>query len=358
MISVRNLEKRFPGTAAAALRDISVDIGAGLFFTLFGPSGCGKSTLLRCIAGLETPDAGDIKIDGVTVFSSSTRTFIPPNRRRIGMVFQSYAIWPHMTVLENVSFPLEAQRKPKACERARAALEIVGLAALEGRYASLLSGGQQQRVAFARAIVADPAVLLLDEPLSNLDAALRDQMRAELQSLQRRLKVTTVYVTHDQTEALSMSDRIGVIREGHIVELGTPDELYNRPRTAFTAQLIGGANIVEGTVIGAAEGMTRVDTAFGLLLSPDRGGDGVQLFIRPERIAPLAKGAAPPPNTVACTVVSRRFAGDSDELEIVPVGASDGLVLRCKTAIPLAAAPGDVIRVAIPPSDVHILAVD
>jgi len=358
MISIRSLEKRFPGTAAAALRNISIDIGAGLFFTLFGPSGCGKSTLLRCIAGLETPDAGDIEIDGVTVFSSSPRTFVPPNRRRIGMVFQSYAIWPHMTVLENVSFPLEAQRKPKPRERARAALEIVGLAALEGRYASLLSGGQQQRVAFARAIVADPAVLLLDEPLSNLDAALRDQMRAELQSLQRRLKVTTVYVTHDHTEALSMSDHIAVIKEGRIVELGTPDALYNRPRTGFTAQLIGGANIVEGLVAGTAEGMTRVDTAFAPLLSADRGSDRVQLFIRPERIVPLAEGAAAPPNTVSCTILSRRFAGDSDELEIVPVGASDDLVLRCKTAFPLIATPGDTIRVAIAPRDVHILAVD
>jgi iron(III) transport system ATP-binding protein len=355
MISVRNLAKRFPSTAAAALRDISIDIGAGIFFTLFGPSGCGKSTLLRCIAGLETPDSGDIEIDGVTVFSSSRRTVVPPNRRRIGMVFQSYAIWPHMTVLENVSFPLEALRKPNPRERARAALDIVGLAALEGRYASLLSGGQQQRVAFARAIVADPAVLLLDEPLSNLDAALRDQMRAELQSLQRRLKVTTVYVTHDHTEALSMSDRIAVIKEGRIVELGTPDALYNRPQSGFTAQLIGGANIVDGIVVGTAEGMTRIDTAFGPLLSPDRGSGRVQLFIRPERIAPLVEGAVAQQNTVACAILSRRFVGDNDEPELVPVGTSSDFVLRCKTAIPLAAAPGDTVRVVIKPADVHIL---
>jgi iron(III) transport system ATP-binding protein len=273
-------------------------------------------------------------------------------------VFQSYAIWPHMTVLENVTFPLEAQRKPKARERARAALDVVGLAALGGRFASLLSGGQQQRVAFARAIVADPAVLLLDEPLSNLDAALRDQMRAELQALQRRLKVTTIYVTHDHTEALSMSDRIAVLKEGRIVEIGTPDALYNRPRTAFTAQLIGGANIVEGLVVSTAEGMTRVDTTFGPLLSADRGSDRVRLFIRPERVSPVAEGAAAPRNTVPCTVRSRRFAGDSNEFEIVPTTASQDFVLRCKTAIPLAAAPGDVIRVAIAPSDVHILAAD
>jgi iron(III) transport system ATP-binding protein len=358
MIVVRDLQKRFPGTAASALQDVSIEIGGGLFFTLFGPSGCGKSTLLRCIAGLETPDAGEIEIAGVTVFSSLRGTFVPPNRRRIGMVFQSYAIWPHMTVLENVTFPLEAQRKPKARERARAALDIVGLAALEERYASLLSGGQQQRVAFARAIVADPAVLLLDEPLSNLDAALRDQMRAELQALQRRLKVTTIYVTHDHTEALSMSDRIAVLKEGRIVEIGTPDALYNRPRTAFTAQLIGGANIVEGLVVSTAEGMTRVDTTFGPLLSADRGSDRVRLFIRPERVSPVAEGAAAPRNTVPCTVRSRRFAGDSNEFEIVPTTASQDFVLRCKTATPLAAAPGDVIRVAIAPSDVHILAAD
>jgi ABC-type Fe3+/spermidine/putrescine transport system ATPase subunit len=201
-------------------------------------------------------------------------------------------------------------------------------------------------------------VLLLDEPLSNLDAALRDQMRAELQALQRRLKVTTIYVTHDHTEALSMSDRIAVLKEGRIVEIGTPDALYNRPRTAFTAQLIGGANIVEGLVVSTAEGMTRVDTTFGPLLSADRGSDRVRLFIRPERVSPVAEGAAAPRNTVPCTVRSRRFAGDSNEFEIVPTTASQDFVLRCKTAIPLAAAPGDVIRVAIAPSDVHILAAD
>ena len=190
MIAVRNLAKRFPGNDAASLADVSLEIDAGLFFTLFGPSGCGKSTLLRCIAGLETPDAGEITIAGVTVFSAQRRQFVPPNRRRIGMVFQSYAIWPHMTVLQNVTFPLEAQRMPRAEERARAALESVGLGALAGRYASRLSGGQQQRVAFARAIVADPQVLLLDEPLSNLDAALRDQMWDPLESTCRHASLS------------------------------------------------------------------------------------------------------------------------------------------------------------------------
>jgi ABC-type Fe3+/spermidine/putrescine transport system ATPase subunit len=346
MISLRALHKQFPGTATAALHDVSLEIESGEFFTLFGPSGCGKSTLLRCLAGLETPDGGEIAIGGTEVFSSRNGIFAPPNQRRIGMVFQSYAIWPHMTVLENVAFPLEVRKQPRVLERARAALDTVGLSALEDRYASMLSGGQQQRVALARAIVADPAVLLLDEPLSNLDAALRDQMRAELQSLQKRIQLTTVYVTHDQTEALSMSDRIAVMREGRIVEAGSPNDLYYRPGVAFTARLIGGANVLEGTAVQDGDG-TWVDTALGRLRSAHRANGPVEVFIRPDKVVPADE---PGTNVLDCRVRERRFAGETTELDLVR--ADERYLLRCR--LPTAVAPGEHLRVRIDPADVRI----
>jgi ABC-type Fe3+/spermidine/putrescine transport system ATPase subunit len=356
-ITIQDLRKRFSGNTAATLHGLSLDIAAGSFFTLFGPSGCGKSTLLRCLAGLETPDAGDIAIGSTVVFSSRSGAYVPPNRRRIGMVFQSYAIWPHMTVLENVAFPLEVRRERNAKERARSALEIVGLAALEQRYASKLSGGQQQRVALARAIVADPAVLLLDEPLSNLDAALRDQMRAELQSLHKRLGMTAVYVTHDQTEALSMSDRIAVMREGEFVEIGTPSDLYHNPRSAFTARLIGSANILDGVASAAGNGLTRVDTAFGALLSVDQATGPVQAFVRPDKIVPLDGSAdrCAAINVIGCRVRDRRFAGEGTELDLIGTGSdTPQRVLRCRVHTPVAASVERDIQVTINPSDVRI----
>jgi iron(III) transport system ATP-binding protein len=355
-IAFRGLGKRFPGNAAATLHELSLEIAAGSFFTLFGPSGCGKSTLLRCLAGLETPDSGEIAIGGTVVFSSCAGIYVPPNRRRIGMVFQSYAIWPHMTVLENVTFPLEARGLANPRARAHAALTTVGLAALAERYASKLSGGQQQRVALARAIVADPAVLLLDEPLSNLDAALRDEMRAELQALQKRLGITTVYVTHDQTEALSMSDRIAVMRDGRFVEIGSPRDLYDAPRSAFAARLIGGANIMEGTASPAADGLTQVITPFGSLLSTDRATGPVQVFVRPERIVPegVGHGIGSAANIIACRVCERRFAGESTELDLAAANGGVDQLLRCRIPTAQAMAVADEFRVAIKPADVRI----
>jgi iron(III) transport system ATP-binding protein len=353
MISVRGLYKKFPGTPAPALTMSRSRSRRDPFFTLFGPSGCGKSTLLRCVAGLETPDAGEIEIGGTLVFSSLTATSVPPNKRRIGMVFQSYAIWPHMTVLENVAFPLEARKEPNVRERACAALETVGLAALEKRYASMLSGGQQQRVALARAIVAGPAVLLLDEPLSNLDAGLRDQMRGELQSLQKRIGLTTIYVTHDQTEALSMSDRIAVMSDGRFVEIGSPDELYYRPRAAFTARLIGGANVLEGTASDGNAGLTIVETRLGRLLSVDKAAGPVQVFVRPDKISPAS---GPGVNVLDCRVRERRFAGEITELDLVH--GDDAQVLRCRVPTTLAVAVGHSFRVHIDPSDVRTFRCD
>ncbi|MCA0450929.1 MAG: ABC transporter ATP-binding protein [Proteobacteria bacterium] len=353
MISIAAIGKRFPGNTANSLDGLTLDVAKGTFFTLFGPSGCGKSTLLRCLAGLETPDAGEISIDGMKVFSADEGLVVPPNKRRLSMVFQSYAIWPHMTVLENVTFPLEVRREDRAKERARTALDIVGLSAFEGRYASRLSGGQQQRVALARAIVADPSVLLLDEPLSNLDAALRDHMRGELLSLQRRIGVTTVYVTHDQTEALSMSDRIAVMSEGKFVEIGTPDDLFYRPRSAFTARLIGGANVLKGTAKPGPEGLTAVETPAGTLLSADKASGPVDVFVRPDRIEP-AGADAPAINLFEAQVRERRFAGESTEFDVVPQGTEH--MLRSRMPTSRAPGAGGALRLRIDPADVRIFA--
>ena len=305
MLEVSQLRKRYDRTDpnAFAVREVSFAVKPGEFFTLLGPSGCGKTTTLRAIAGLEMPDEGEILIADETVFSSARGVAVPVNRRDIAMVFQSYAIWPHMTVGENVAFPLEAKGVPavEAARRVERALEMVGLAAFRDRPAPMLSGGQQQRVALARAFVKEARVLLLDEPLSNLDAKLREQMRVELRDLQRRVGTTTIYVTHDQEEAMSLSDRVAVMNEGRVVEVAHPRALYLRPRTRFAAQFVGQADLLEGTVV-ALDGDARVvDTPLGRLsaiASAPAGaeasaegeslgataGSGVSVLIRPEHI--------------------------------------------------------------------------
>jgi len=328
MIRVRQLTKRFDAGSERvhALDDVNFEVDSHQFFTLLGPSGCGKSTILRCVAGLETPDAGEIDIGGESVFSSGRGINRPPNRRRIGMVFQSYAIWPHMTVAQNVSFPLEVQRRSDVRARTMAALDVVGLGPVADRYASRLSGGQQQRVAFARAIVAEPEVLLLDEPLSNLDAALREQMCAELRKLHERLRLTTLYVTHDQGEALSMSDRIAVMREGRFVEVATPERLWNAPRTVFAAQFLGGANIFAGDA-KRTPGGSIISTPIGALRSTRNAEGPVSVFVRPENVSLVAASADS--NRFDCSVVAQRFQGETRDIELQPNGG--GQVLRCKT---------------------------
>jgi iron(III) transport system ATP-binding protein len=272
----------------------------GKLVTLLGPSGCGKTTTLRLIAGLERPDAGEIFIGDRCVYSSSRGVFVGAHQRPIGIVFQSYAIWPHMTVVDNVMFPLRVGRsktsRKEASRRAREALELVGLHDLADRPAPALSGGQQQRVALARALIREPEVLLLDEPLSNLDAGLRDYMRDEIRSLQQRLHITTVFVTHDQDEALAISDQVVVMKGGQIVETGLPQEIYAWPRREFTARFLGVSNRIRGVVrsISAnaddadddANAEVEVEVAQGTLrcracegLSP---GDQVSAFMRPE----------------------------------------------------------------------------
>jgi len=293
-LRVEALAKRFPGEAhdLAAVNGISFSVPKGQLFTLLGPSGCGKSTTLRCIAGLERPEQGFVAVNGRTHVDTAARTFVAPDKRGIGMVFQSYAIWPHMTVYENVAYALEVKKTPRGEIRPRvmAALELVGLAGFANRPAPKLSGGQQQRVALARAVVGRPSLLLFDEPLSNLDAKLRERMRHEIRELQQRLEITTVYVTHDQTEALAISDTIAVMEGGKILAMGAPREIYGTPGSRFVADFIGMTNIVRGNAVAEAgsDGSGRVEVPFGTVHCRFEGailpGDPVDVLIRPENM--------------------------------------------------------------------------
>ncbi len=249
-VSLRGLWKTYPGGANPAVKDLSIDVLDGEILTLLGPSGCGKTTTLRMVAGLETPDAGDIFFGDQAVVMTSRRLNLPPNKRNVGMVFQSYAIWPHMTVAENVAFPLKARRFPKneIKQRVLRALDLVGLTGYEDRPGPLLSGGQQQRVAFARALVTEPRVLLLDEPFSNLDAKLREQMRISVKLLQKRLNIAMLFVTHDQIEALSLSNRIALMNFGVVQQQGDPRLLYEEPVNEFVRDFVGRTLLFKGKV--------------------------------------------------------------------------------------------------------------
>jgi iron(III) transport system ATP-binding protein len=329
--------------AVPALRGVDLEVAAGEFFTLLGPSGCGKTTALRSIAGLETPTGGRISIGGEAVFDAATGLNLPPNRRDISMVFQSYAIWPHMTVGANVAFPLETMPLSRAerATRVREALELVGLGGYAERPAPLLSGGQQQRVALARALVKNAKILLLDEPLSNLDAKLREQMRDELRSLQRRVGTTTVYVTHDQDEALAMSDRIALMRAGEIVETGTPEQLYLRPRKRFTAEFLGRTVILTGTPVDGglrtAVGIVKADGGAGL------AGGAKNVMFRPEHIR-LSAEAPQGDNTFAGVVTERRFAGRLVDYTVTVNGVALPVQTTSATMLP----DGQAVAVSIP----------
>jgi len=294
MITATGLVKRYDAKNARKLAVSGLDftVPDGKLFTLLGPSGCGKTTTLRMIAGLERPSEGRLEIAGQVVFDSATGTYVPPNKRPIGMVFQSYAIWPHMSVAENVAFPLTVgERKPSRAEarsRALKMLALVGLAEEADRPATAISGGQQQRVALARALVREPKVLLLDEPLSNLDAQLRERMRSEIRLVQQELGITAVYVTHDQGEALAISDLIMIMDRGAIVETGLPQQIYRFPQAEFTANFIGVANAIDGTVAATDATGVVVRSAAGVLraapIAELRVGDPVRAFVRPENV--------------------------------------------------------------------------
>ena len=295
MVEIDHLGKNFG--AEAAVCDLSLSVARGEFVTLLGPSGCGKTTTLRCIAGLERPDGGEIRIDGEIVASAGRGVYLNPEDRNIGMVFQSYAVWPHMTVFDNVAYGLRVRRASGRVirERTMRALELVGLGQLAERYATKLSGGQRQRVALARAIVYEPKVVLFDEPLSNLDAKLREQMRIELVRLQKEVGITSIYVTHDQSEALVMSDRVVVMNKGVIQQVGGPHEIYVQPANTFVANFIGVANLMEGILLGRSGEHCDLEIPLGEGHAPLRlralggndasAGQRLILSVRPEDLS-------------------------------------------------------------------------
>jgi iron(III) transport system ATP-binding protein len=327
VLSVRMLNTEYVTDGAApvrAARDVTFDVPEGKLFTLLGPSGCGKTTTLRSIAGLERPVSGEITLAGRPVYHSGRRIFIQPNERNIGMVFQSYAIWPHMSVFQNAAFPLEVGRRKLTSKEIRdkvmRVLGIVAMDRLAERPATNLSGGQQQRLALARALVMEPQLLLLDEPMSNLDAKLRERMRFELKRIQRETGVTTVYVTHDQAEALALSHEIAVMSDGVIMQVGSPREIYERPKSRFVADFIGRTNLLEAKVIAAAgEGLYRLATPVGELhascVDGLKPGDAVSVSIRPEDIE-LSEERLDGANVCTGTVGLRVFLGDTVDLQV------------------------------------------
>ena len=359
MIEIKSLVKIFADGKNAGVRAVdrvSFNVEEGRFYTLLGPSGCGKTTTLRCIAGLEKADEGEIIVAGEKVYSASDGTFVPAYRRPIGMVFQSYAIWPHMTVFENVAFPLRVgkQKVSQADVRKKVmtAVEQVELGGYEDRMATQLSGGQQQRLALARALVREPKVLLLDEPLSNLDAKLRERMRVELRELQRRLGITTLYVTHDQIEALSMSNLIAVMSAGVTVQEGTPREIYLRPRTKFVAQFIGSTNQISGEVIDqGSDGTGTVRTNEGEIscgiLSELTVGDKVVVVVRPESIVLHQKKPSHGENVLEGKIGAAMFLGEYVDCTI-ELGKN---VLETHQPHALIVRRGDPVWVELPPGD-------
>jgi len=323
-IHITNLNKTYfsEGKRIEALFNVDLEIPANQIFTLLGPSGCGKTTLLRSIVGLEMPDTGEIRIGDELVFSKERGVFVPPEKRGLSMVFQSYAIWPHMNVFNNVAYPLQTQKIPREeiRKRVKNTLQFVQLAGFENRPSTKLSGGQQQRVALARALVPEPKVILFDEPLSNLDAKLREETRKELREFLTTLRITAVYVTHDRIEALSLSDIIAVMREGRIVETGTPKEIYFDSDRRFVADFIGRANLIEGAVSKVDADRTIVETAIGPVNCPQKNdvtpGDAVMVCIRPEFIRVMERAGGNGPNRFRGRMDSLIFVGDSYEGEI------------------------------------------
>jgi len=313
-VQLQNISKSFKDVVV--VKDVNLTIKDGEFFSLLGPSGCGKTTILRMMAGFYVPTIGKILFDNKDV------SILPPNKRNTAMVFQNYALFPHMTVFENVAFGLRARKiqNPERQERVRNALELVNLAELENRHVTQLSGGQQQRVALARAIVIEPKILLLDEPLSNLDAKLRRETREQIQKLQRKLKITTIYVTHDQEEALTLSDRIALMNEGVCQQIGTPFEIYNHPANAFVAKFIGRSNLFNGTVINVQNDDVLVELKQGIQLivkTDDKLsiGQKVVLAIKPESVI-LHENDITGMNILKGRIITKHFNGYLIEYEI------------------------------------------
>ena len=355
-LEVRGLTKRY--APQVTVGPISFEVHAGEFFSLLGPSGCGKTTTLRCIAGFESLSEGSIRLRGERLDDR------PPHRRDVGLVFQNYALFPHLSVFDNIAFGLRLRRvaKPEMVERVERALQLVDLAGLGERFPAQLSGGQQQRVAIARSLVLEPQILMFDEPLSNLDLKLRIQMRDELRSLQRRLGKTSIYVTHDQTEALALSDRIAVLSHGHIEQIGTPVEIYEQPATAFVAEFIGSSNLFPARIVEHGAPGTIVETEGGLRLCCANCGAAtgdrreIAVLLRPERVQVHAPGnGATGPN---------RFPGHFAEVTYLGEDLHLGLELdrgqRVRAALKnTGAARGwsvaQMVEIVVDPTDLRLL---
>lgn len=352
-LEVSGLVKRY--TPQVAIGPISFSVMEGEFFSLLGPSGCGKTTTLRCIAGFEHASEGHITLNGRRLDD------IPPHRRDVGLVFQNYALFPHLTVFENVAFGLRLRRMGAAevTERVGRMLELVDLPNQASRYPAQLSGGQQQRIAIARSLVLEPRLLLFDEPLSNLDFKLRVQMRSELRELQRRLGKTSVYVTHDQTEALALSDRIAVLSQGQIEQIGPPAEIYEAPETAFVADFIGSSNIIEATVQtkNAESAVVRAPSGLELLVPVTETGVGARcvIMVRPERIRLLCDGEKDAPNRIAAKIDDLTYLGEDIQLRVI-VASGERLLVSLKSGRTLRQLRrGGSIALAIDPPDIHHL---
>jgi iron(III) transport system ATP-binding protein len=386
VLQVQNLVKSFDGerqkrrarkeqstNGDAALRvfavnDVSFTVEPGELFTLLGPSGCGKSTTLRSIAGLEQPDSGIVSVGDTVLFaagaSAKKRVNVPANKRGLGMVFQSYAIWPHMTVFENVAFPLRVRArkqrpsKREITERVERVLETMELLQYADRHATKLSGGQQQRLALARAIVVEPSLLLLDEPLSNLDAKLRESLRFELKRLQRELGITSIYVTHDQIEALSLSSNIAVMRAGEVVQLGKPRDIYENPQNKFVAEFIGTSNFIDGTVKARTGERYVVETLDGRLTLDASldvpPGTEVVVSIRPEAVMLTTERPLDAVNMWEGNVTTRAFLGDAVD-HVVSVGKRD---IRARCLPHISHAPGTSVYMQMDPAKLSLVPVD
>jgi iron(III) transport system ATP-binding protein len=356
-IQVTDLLKTFAGGSVRAVDEINFSVPTGSVLTLLGPSGCGKTTTMRSIAGLEKPDGGTITVGDKVVYSASQRINLRPNQRHVGMVFQSYAIWPHMTVFDNVAYPLKGNAdKATIQERSMRALELVGLDHLASRRAPNLSGGQQQRVALARALVAQPEVLLLDEPLSNLDAKLRDQMRKEIRELQQRLGITTLYVTHDQSEALAISDFVAVMSQGHIVDFGAPERIYSRPASRSVAEFIGMANVVDLSRIRAVDGAWVAESTLGPVTLEQAGQPPAtcSVLIRLEDLHFVDAEQAGQTNVWPGRVASAIYLGSYWECEVEVNGQ------RLRTHVPRRQRPaeGQTVHVSVAPDSLYLLPED
>jgi iron(III) transport system ATP-binding protein len=360
---IQGISKQY-GANAAAVTDVSFDVAPGELLTLLGPSGCGKTTTMRAIAGLEKINAGEIYLGERLMSSVPKGIHLPPEKRDVGMVFQSYAIWPHMTVFENVAYPLECRKLDKAEVRRRVkeGLQLVDMADYGDRPATRLSGGQQQRVAFARAMVMQPSVLLLDEPLSNLDAKLRVQMRSHIKELQRRTGLTMIYVTHDQEEAMALSDRIIVMNGGRIEQVGAPEEIYERPQSQFVADFVGAINFIWGKVVAARPEQNLIQVSTGsatLACTLDDNAcpavdSRVLMMIRPEKISVASgEGASngTAVNRLSAEVATNVYCGERRELSL----AAPDFTLRVSAPNTVSAALGSAVRLEFSAHDLRLL---